>query len=61
VRNEKITERKETKRNEAEQNETKQTATVRNLLQSSKYYYQVCESSNSTSCLKFHIEKNAEV
>jgi hypothetical protein len=37
-----------------------QTATVRNLLtrqQSSKYYYQVCESSNSISCLKFHIEK----
>ena len=30
-----------------------QTATVRNLLtrqQSSKYYYQVCESSNSISC-----------
>ena len=21
------------------------------------YYYQVCESSNSISCLKFHIEK----
>jgi hypothetical protein len=37
-----------------------QTATVRNLLtrqQSSKYYYQVCESSNSISCLQFHIEK----
>ena len=36
------------------------TATVRNLLtrqQSSKYYYQVCESSNSISCLKFHIRK----
>jgi hypothetical protein len=36
-----------------------QTATVRNLLtrqQPSKYYYQVCESSNSISCLKFHIE-----
>ena len=35
-------------------------ATVRNLLtrqQSSKYYYQVRESSNSISCLKFHIEK----
>ena len=37
-----------------------QTATVRNVLtrqQSSKYYYQVCESINSISCLKFHIEK----
>jgi hypothetical protein len=37
-----------------------QTATVLNLLtrqQSSKYYYQVCESNNSISCLKFHIEK----
>ena len=37
-----------------------QTPTVRNLLtrqQSCKYYYQVCESSNSISCLKFHIEK----
>jgi hypothetical protein len=25
--------------------------------QSSNYYYQVCERSNSISCLKFHIEK----
>jgi hypothetical protein len=41
-----------------------QTATFRNLLtrqQSCTYYYQVCESSNSISCLKFHIEKNDEV
>jgi hypothetical protein len=53
----------ETKRNQTKPNETKRNRSKRNETKCNeknemkrKYYYQVCESSNSISCLKFHIE-----